>query len=387
MSRMTRAQFLKLCAGSFVIAKGWLSTNPLFASKAASHLNPLRIYEHSAEKPSDRAPVVTGVSLSPDVKILATAGDDHIVRLWSMDDGKMLFELKTHRDWVRSTAFSKLGNQLATSGEDRVVCLWDVATGSLLRKSDEQKLGIRGIRFSPDNKTIATVGFEQVVRIYDAKELVQTRAFDAPCPDMRAVAFSPDGSLLAAGGRDGRLRCWKLPTGDDGPVVQAHTQRIRAVAFSHNGSLLASAGDDQKIHIWDNASSKLKTEIEIRGSKIMSLNWCGTNIIAAGGSDNLIHLINATTREEIGTLTGHTGTVGALDADMAGRLLVSGSFDTTARIWNLEQIVTGSTTAMNEVRPLGEVLPGGTTSSQHPKSLLEAKNPSGILPRGVNSFK
>jgi WD40 repeat protein len=58
-------------------------------------------------------------------------------------------------------------------------------------------------------------------------------------------------------------------------------------------------------------------------------------------------MLDVTTREELAVLVGHTGTIAALDADAAGRMLISGSFDTTARVWNIDQIVAGKTTAQN----------------------------------------
>jgi WD40 repeat protein len=36
-------------------------------------------------------------------------------------------------------------------------------------------------------------------------------------------------------------------------------------------------------------------------------------------------------------MEGHTGTVAALACDATGKTLVSGSYDTTLRIWSLDQ--------------------------------------------------
>jgi WD40 repeat protein len=44
-------------------------------------------------------------------------------------------------------------------------------------------------------------------------------------------------------------------------------------------------------------------------------------------------------------LEGHTGTVAALACDATGRVLVSGSYDTTIRIWNLEESASPSVAA------------------------------------------
>ena len=52
------------------------------------------------------------------------------------------------------------------------------------------------------------------------------------------------------------------------------------------------------------------------------------------GSDNKISIWNLGDMSGVGTLTGHTGTVSTLAA--AEGVFVSGSFDTTVRIWKPE---------------------------------------------------
>jgi WD40 repeat protein len=347
MSRMTRAEFLRVCTAGY-LAIGYTSQQ-LHAATASNaslpRLHAQRVIEHLAEKPTDRAPVVTSVALSPNSEIIATAGDDHLVRLWQMSTGELKHLLREHTDWVRSASFDPTGMILATAGEDRVVRLWDVQQGKLIKTMTKHALGIRSVRFSPDGKTLAAAGFDEQVAIYDVEQGQTLQMFEAPCPDMRAVAFSRTGDMLAAGGRDGRLRLYRTLAANETPTVSAHTQRLRALSFSPDGSMLATAGEDQQVLVWNLQTVKPLHQFAVTGSKIMSLAWCGPQVIAAGGTDNQIHLLDLKTQQIAAILIGHTGTIATLDADPVGRLLVSGSFDTTARVWNIEQIVHGSTTA------------------------------------------
>ena len=74
MSRMTRADFLRTCAagGLAAITMGQLPLRA--ANNALPRMQAQRVIQHLSELPTDRAPVVTCVSLSPDLQILATAG-------------------------------------------------------------------------------------------------------------------------------------------------------------------------------------------------------------------------------------------------------------------------------------------------------------------------
>jgi WD40 repeat protein len=57
--------------------------------------------------------------------------------------------------------------------------------------------------------------------------------------------------------------------------------------------------------------------------------------LAVGGSDNRIYVWDLATRAVTKELVGHTGSVAALACDQSGTTLVSGSYDTTLRVWKL----------------------------------------------------
>jgi WD40 repeat protein len=151
---------------------------------------------------------------------------------------------------------------------------------------------------------------------------------------MRCVCFSPDGLQMAAAGRNGKIRLWGALNEEPVRDVKGHTQRIRALAFSPDGTRLASAGEDRAARIWDVSNGQLEAELATPGAKVMSLAYIDRDRVATGGTDNTIRVWDLVTRRELAVLEGHTGTVAALDAQNG--VLVSGSFDTTVRIWSID---------------------------------------------------
>ena len=96
------------------------------------------------------ASVVLAVAYSPDGTMLASAGDDAVIRLRDLASGRVVGQLEGHRDAVSCLAFSPDGQTLATGSYDRTVKLWDVATR-------RQKLTLTGhtnwvfsVAFAPD---------------------------------------------------------------------------------------------------------------------------------------------------------------------------------------------------------------------------------------------
>ncbi|MCS7296997.1 MAG: caspase family protein [Bacteroidia bacterium] len=110
---------------------------------------------------------VRGLALSPDQRILASAGLDGKIMLWSLPEGLRLQTLEKHTDGVRAVAFSPDGRFLASAGKDGLLCLWALPTGRL--------------------EKVLTLGVP-----------------------LWTVAFSPNGQYLVVGGEGGLLRLWRI---------------------------------------------------------------------------------------------------------------------------------------------------------------------------------
>jgi WD40 repeat protein len=68
---------------------------------------------------------VLDAAWSPDGKNVATIGLDRTVRVWDVESGRELLELRGHTARIRVVTFSPDGRYLATAGDDGVVFLWE----------------------------------------------------------------------------------------------------------------------------------------------------------------------------------------------------------------------------------------------------------------------
>lgn len=276
------------------------------------------------------SPVVTAMALHPSGRFAAFGGDDHLVRIWDLEERRALLTLDVHTDWVRTLAYSPSGEFLVTSGNDRRVIVWNSATGEKLREYSELSHVVTSVVFSHDGQLVAVVGFGDKLRIIDGTTGDRLREYACPTTDMRTVAFSPDNALIVGGGRNGMLRVWDSSDGKVLGEFSAHSQRIRDLAFSPDGTLLATCGEDRKVVI-SRTNGEQVVELPRQAAKIMSLVFCGPDQLATGGSDNLIHIWDLNSKEQASELAGHTGTVAVLA--YAHDVLVSSGYDTTVRVW------------------------------------------------------
>lgn len=285
--------------------------------------------------PHERPTVVTGVAITPDGRTIAAATDDHRVSIWDGTNGELKTELEGHTDWVHSVVLSHDGTVVASGAADRTLCLWNMAKQKPEFQIPACKNAIAAVSMHPNNQQLAVVGFSGEMEIVNTSTGQTSQKMDGPCVDIRTVAFSPNGGLMAAAGRNGKVRVWNVSDGHVQQEIATEGRRIRTLAFSPDSSRIAVAGDGQTVDIFDAATGESIMKLPARPAKIYSLVFLDSQHLATGGSDNRVAVWDLDSKETSSELVGHTGTVAALACDATGKVLVSGSYDTTLRIWNL----------------------------------------------------
>jgi WD40 repeat protein len=100
----------------------WFATGRSLGFEAAEEaLEPLVFSGH------ERA--VNGCALSPDGRWLASASDDHTLKLWSLHSGALQNTLSGHASHVTGCAFHPGGEWIASVSRDGAVKVWHAASG------------------------------------------------------------------------------------------------------------------------------------------------------------------------------------------------------------------------------------------------------------------
>ncbi|HEY7427335.1 MAG TPA: WD40 repeat domain-containing protein [Gemmataceae bacterium] len=169
------------------------------------------------------------IALSPYDKMVVTASDDKIVRLWDRSAGKLMRELTvSHRPegdpWTRNLlSLSPDGSLLAAvvKGDRGTIHIGDVALG---------RYRVKIIPY-PDSIFLhpGSVGPTTHGRIY-------------------SLAFSPDGKTIASSGELGEIRLFEIFSGRE--RIRFETQTSKAV-FSPDSKTVASETLEGGVLIWD----------------------------------------------------------------------------------------------------------------------------------------
>ncbi len=337
---LLRRDFLNAIAAGFAMAgTSVVSGSQALLLPGVSPIEDLKwksfVVETLPNNDAYRSPVVTEVSVEPNGNLIAFVGDDHVVSLYDRQAQAYLKHIKQHKDWVKSCTFSPDGTRLATAGNDGYLLLWDINALDqpvLTQKHDE---AIVQLAFSPDGSLISTVGFCGKLRIYEVVSGKLIGELPSPCRDMHAVAYSRDGQLLAAGGRCGSIRVWETAGLTEVSKFKVHSQRVRSIEFNERNQII-SASDDQYVRITDPRQPESSRHLPRHAAKLFAVVLLDENWLATAGSDNLIHIWQIDNLQEVGILKGHTGTVSSLAYGQGH--LISGSFDTQVRIWNVGKL-------------------------------------------------
>jgi RNA polymerase sigma factor (sigma-70 family) len=149
---------------------------------------------------------IRGLAVSPDGKLIASAGKEGVIYLWDIATAKEHRRLKGAA--CNGVVFAPKGDAVAVA-EDEGLRVFDIETGKERFHRDSKEV-VRAVAYSPDGKTLATVGDDRVVRLWDAATGKEQRQFGDVQGKLTAVAFSPKGKRIVTVGADGTALVWDL---------------------------------------------------------------------------------------------------------------------------------------------------------------------------------
>lgn len=172
---------------------------------------------------------VNALAVSPDGRLLATAGDDAVARLWDVERAALVAELRGHTLPVTDVEFSPGGRFVVTASADRDARLWDAHSGRLLRVLRGHFATVNSADFSPDGRWIVTTSSLSAALWPTAtgQLLAYLRGHTAV---VRSAEFSPDGRLVLTAADDGAVRVYQCEVcGRIDPLVALAKRRLAAL--------------------------------------------------------------------------------------------------------------------------------------------------------------
>ena len=191
-------------------------------------------------------------------------------------------------------------------------------------------------RFSKDGRLIALTSASGRVFVLRTSDWRPVRRFDHSGGATSAV-FTPDGRRLFTSGYDGMVRSFDLATGAPGPAIKASQGPVWTLDLSGDGKQLAIGDQAGVARVWALDDLARRPEI-LRGHdrNIWEVQFSpSAPDLATGSFDYSARIWDLASGKTVRTLRGHSQAIVGLDYRPGGRLLATSGDDSTIRLWRL----------------------------------------------------
>lgn len=182
--------------------------------------------------------------------------------------------------------------------------------------------------YSPDGKYIATVGNAGAF-LWDLETSQMVRCFVGHRSWLTSVAFSHDGTRLLTGGYDGAM-VWDTASGDLIRSFAASLSAVYRVDFAPDDTRIATA-HGIRTTVWNAADATVLLTISA-SSGFAEFSPDGSMLLTAGWG---AALWNSWTGIGIRQFDGHQAYISSAALSPDGTKLLTGSEDTTAKVWDV----------------------------------------------------
>jgi WD40 repeat protein len=324
---------------------------------------------------------LTSLAWSPDDHRLAAMHLDGSIDVWDVATGESVLRItkggKAPRpvgtvppSWGPPLAWSPDGKQLAADSEGRTVVIWDVATGKESVKLSGHEGDVLAVAWRPDGKQLVTGSTDRTLKVWDSPTGKEVLTLKGHSGAVYSVAWSPDGLRLASVGQyaaawegPGAVKLWDAATGQE---IATWLRQMGPVTWSPDGKRLASQTyipfEPSILTVWDASPTDQKPgepvpkDPEQPGQKepealvvgevrrmlghrkevaSVSLSHDGRRALS-GSFDKTVRLWDVETGKELRSFEGHEDIVRAVALSPDGKQALSGGQDRTVRLWEVE---------------------------------------------------
>ena len=270
--------------------------------------------------------------------LLATAGDDRVVRVWNWDTGELVREL--------TAAPERIHSLVVPTAQDRILA--GCASGLVLAWASTSGDSLPGVTLDPHFRLrqgnrpgrVWAAQADGLVQEWDLSTRKPVQTLEGHLAGtLTDVAFSPDGNRILAGGVEKWTRIWDRTNAVLVAKLAGHSGGTSTARYSPDGRrLVTTEGFPRPVaRIWNATNGQPERELVGHTGWLLGAEFSpdGSKVVT-GGLDSTVRLWDANTGAPLRTWSGHASWVHCVAFSPDGRWVASGSSDSTAGVWSSE---------------------------------------------------
>ncbi len=272
-------------------------------------------------------------SLSPNGKMIATAGEDNRISLWRTQSGQLWKTLSGHKGSVTSCSFSSDGRSLVSSSNDKTVRIWDLVQSKNIYTFSGHSEEVLASAFSPDGKHIISGGLGHKIILWEKNSGKVKRVFQGHINDITSLYFlSP--KTFVSGSKDSSVKLWSTDSLAK-PIQIKNKKSIRQVDISPDGTSLVSLQElCFSADFWNTKSGK--KIIPSKEQQLPNIIGCAYSSngkkIALATSMGLMRIFSFPENQEIFRFVGDPFLYCAFDP--SGKYILTSGYRNSLQLWN-----------------------------------------------------
>lgn len=318
---------------------------------------------------------ITSVCFSPKGDTILTSSKDGVAIIWDIETCSEIATLYGHKGEIRFASFSSDGKFILTQSFDlsynQCVKIWDATRYMEIGTYSPDSGLVSTVCFSPDSSKLLITSFEENVIIWDIKNSRIDSVIRGKNQTITRAEYVLNGNIILTISNEGILTLWDantyvqikqrdlsiegkpdlVPSADTSSYFVNHvldieekemiglidnvvTESISRKPYVKTANSVLAISYGEEIELWDCLLQEKKGLIN--GNLRNACFSSDGQKIAIASSDDSIEIWDISSCNKMISLSGHSNTITSLSFNTCGNLLLTTSWDGTAKIWEIK---------------------------------------------------
>lgn len=267
---------------------------------------------------------VRSLCFTYDNENLLSAGDDGLIKIWNIkgNDFGVKRIIEAHDDFITKISTDRASKYILTSSEDNTIKLFDMNTGSELYNLKGHIDYVRGSDISPDGHYAVSGDDSGEIIVWDLNYGVAKYRITHHKDFIRDITISPDGKTFIVACDDKTVTQWDIETGDMLKIYTGFDDWIYDCVVTNNRDYIIAVDDSFSAYILPLSEASIKDA------------YINPNFIPAGYINDKHHKSEIKLKYMKKTLPSYS--VNNLTATQKGDMLTAFTTNGNIDIWNIE---------------------------------------------------